>query len=175
MQGRSQRYMGFHVICTGSPRSVLFPTLQWGHRLTLSQVFASYSRPPSVSLHSAHSFVSLHPIAFILCVLWGLCFDPSWVPHSWLCFNLCAGVLTICQVPVHMHANFSSLLFPTTNLFGRHCDYPHCTNEETKSPHWPKVTQRAAERAKIQGRAVWLQSPILNHVATTASRMGLHT
>ena len=131
-------------------------------------------------LHSAHSFVSLHSTSFCpLHVLWGLCFHPSFCdcvfipPHMWLCFSWCTWVLSMCQGPVHMHTNINSLLFPTANLLSRHCDHPYFTDEKIKSPYLPKITQLIGEITKIQAWAVWLQSPILNHLATAASHLGL--
>lgn len=133
--------MGFHVICTESPGSgsrralVLFPTLQWGRHLTLSQVFTSYSLPSSVLLHSAHSLVSLHPVTVSLFVGSGGSglIPPGFHTHGCVAIGVLES-LPICQVPVHLHANVSSLLFPTTNLFGGHCDLASFYKRENQVP-----------------------------------------
>lgn len=61
-----------------------------------SQVFALSSLPSSVSLHSAQSFVLLHPITFTLFCALGALFQ------SLLSSTLVVVFQSVCQSPYHM-------------------------------------------------------------------------
>ena len=104
-----------------------------------------------LSLHLAHSFVSLHSTSFCpLGVLWGLRFHPSsWVPHMWLCFRWSCWVLTLCQEPIPMHTNINSFLSPITNLKSKHYDYLYFPDEKNQvtSPAQDHTANRQSSQA----------------------------